>query len=198
MFRKDTTPDMFTLYGLLLVSLSLGLSNFAAAIGIGMGGVDGKTRWKMALVFGFFEALMPIVGLLLGQGLATFIGQIGQYLGAGLLVLTGVYALWQAWRETKKRNAGKKTEDNQQADLGRLILTGFAISIDNLVVGFALSLYHVPLLFAAGLIAGVSVAMSLIGLELGRHLGERFGDWSEVFSGVILMLVGLAIGFSLF
>ena len=92
---------MFTLYGLLLVSLSLGLSNFAAAIGIGMGGVDGKTRWKMALVFGFFEALMPIVGLLLGQGLATFICQIGQYLGAGLLVLTGVYALWQAWRETK-------------------------------------------------------------------------------------------------
>jgi len=189
---------MFTLYGLLLVSLSLGLSNFAAAMGIGMGGVDGKTRWKMALVFGFFEALMPIVGLLIGQGLATFIGEIGQYLGAGLLVLTGVYALWQAWRETKKRNAGKKTEDNQQADLGRLILTGFAISIDNLVVGFALSLYHVPLLIAAGLIAGVSVAMSLIGLELGRHLGERFGDWSEVFSGVILMLVGLAIGFSLF
>ena len=189
---------MFTLYGLLLVSLSLGLSNFAAAIGIGMGGVDGKTRWKMALVFGFFEALMPIVGLLIGQGLATFIGEIGQYLGAGLLVLTGVYALWQAWRETKKRNAGKKTEDNQQAALGRLILTGFAISIDNLVVGFALSLYHVPLLFAAALIAGVSVAMSLIGLELGRHLGERFGEWSEVFSGVILMLVGLAIGFGLF
>src|SRR5947209_12842881 len=102
---------MFTLYGLLLVSLSLGLSNFAAAIG--MGGVDGKTRWKMALVFGCFEALMPIVGLLIGQGLATFIGEIGQYLGAGMLVLTGVYALWQAWREAKKRNAEKKTEDNQ-------------------------------------------------------------------------------------
>jgi len=189
---------MFSLSGLLLVSLSLGLSNFAAAIGIGMGGVDGKTRWKMALVFGFFEAFMPIVGLLIGQGLATFIGQIGQYLGAGLLVLTGVYALWQAWREMRNRNASKKPEDNQQVNLGRLILTGFAISIDNLVVGFALSFYHVPLLFAAGLIAGVSVAMSLIGLELGKHLGEHFGKWSEVFSGVILILVGLALGFGLF
>lgn len=102
---------MFSLSGLLLVSLSLGLSNFAAAIGIGMGGVDGKTRWKMALVFGFFEALMPIIGLLVGQGLAQFIGDIGHYLGAGLLVLTGVYALWQAWRDTKNRKAGKKSRE---------------------------------------------------------------------------------------
>ena len=44
-----------------------------------------------------------------------------------------------------------------------MLLTGFAISLDNLVVGFALSLYHVPILLAAGLIALISVAMSLIG-----------------------------------
>ena len=54
----------------MLVALSLGLSNFAASIGIGISGVDARTRWRVGLVFGLFEAGMPIVGLLLGRGLA--------------------------------------------------------------------------------------------------------------------------------
>jgi len=52
---------------LILVSLSLGLSKFAAAIGIGLSGVDARTRIKTGLAYGFFEAMMPILGLLLGQ-----------------------------------------------------------------------------------------------------------------------------------
>jgi putative Mn2+ efflux pump MntP len=78
------------------------------------------------------------------------------------------------------------------------LLSGFALSIDNLVVGFALSFYHVPFLLAAGVIAVASVAMSLIGLELVNQFGKRFEQWSEMLSGVILILFGLAIGFGLF
>src|SRR5260370_6061191 len=90
---QEGTLFMVSLSSLLLVSFSLGLSNFAAAIGIGMGGVDAKTRWKMALIFGFFEAAMPIVVLLIWQRLAGFIGALGPYVGAGLLVLTCMYTL---------------------------------------------------------------------------------------------------------
>lgn len=187
---------MFTLSGLLLVSLSLGLSNFAVAIGIGLGGADAKTRLKMALVFGFFEALMPIIGLLIGQGVAGLLGEIGRYVGAGLLILTGAYTLWKARQE--KPETGNQQEENQQAQFGRLVVTGFAISIDNLVVGFALSFSHVPLLLAAGVIGVISVAMSLVGLELGKHLGKRFEQWSEELSGSIIILVGLAIGVGFF
>ena len=56
---------------LLLVAVSVGLSNFAAAIGIGTGGVDNRIRLRVALVFGLFEAGMPILGLFLGQRFAT-------------------------------------------------------------------------------------------------------------------------------
>ena len=57
---------------------------------------------------------------------------------------------------------------------------GFVLGIDNLVVGFALSFYNVPLLLTVVFIATVSIVMSLIGLELGKYLGERFEEWSEV------------------
>jgi manganese efflux pump family protein len=66
----------------LLVALSLGLSNFAAAIGIGISGIDARTRWRVGVVFGLFEAGMPIVGLLLGRSLAGTLG------GAALMVIS--------------------------------------------------------------------------------------------------------------
>src|SRR5258708_29976543 len=165
------SPAVFSLPGLLLVSVSLGLSNFAAAIGIGRSGVDAQTRFKTGVIFGFFEALMPTLGLLLGQGLAGLFGDIGHYVGAGLLILTGIYTLWQT-----RKHATQQSQSNEQQrtqSVARLLITGFAISLDNLVVGFALSLYHVPILLAALVIAATSVGMSLISLGLLPIPGGR-------------------------
>ena len=80
---------MAGLRGLILVSLSLGLSNFAAAIGIGLSGTDTKTRIKTGIAFGFLEAAMPLVGLLIGKQIAGPIGDTGKYLGGGLLGCDG-------------------------------------------------------------------------------------------------------------
>jgi putative Mn2+ efflux pump MntP len=55
----------------LLVALSLGLPNFATTIGIRISGTDARTRWRVGVVFGLFEAGMPVVGLLVGRGLAS-------------------------------------------------------------------------------------------------------------------------------
>ena len=55
---------------LLLVAVSLGLSNFAASIGIGVSGVDARTRLRVGVIFGVFESVMPILGLLAGRSLA--------------------------------------------------------------------------------------------------------------------------------
>jgi len=172
-----------------LVGVSVGLGNFAAAIGIGLSGVDARTRVRTALVFGFFEASMPILGLLLGQWLAQSMGHAGRYLGATLLVLTGAYGIWQA----RKAHEGPGIQ-RPSMRLRHLLVTGFALGIDNLVVGFALSLYRVPIVLAATVIAGISVAMSLMGLEFGGRLGQRFEEWSEEFGGATLILVGLALG----
>ena len=58
-----------------LVAVSLGLSNFAASVGIGVAGIDARTRLRVGVTFGLFETGMPILGLLLGHGLATALGR---------------------------------------------------------------------------------------------------------------------------
>lgn len=77
--------------------------------------------------------------------------------------------------------------------VGRLLVSGLVLSLDNLVVGFALGTYGVSIAFGAILIGAVSVAMSLAGLELGGMLGRWVGQRTEQVSSVILILVGAAI-----
>lgn len=171
--------------GIVLVAAALGLSNFAAAIGIGLSGVDGRLRIRIAIIFGFFEAAMPLLGLLVGHRVAGSVGSAASYLGGGLLIATGLYAFVQA------RIGG--TEVARPTNTGNLILTGAALSIDNLVVGFALGTYKVPLTEAAVVIAVVSVGMSLTGLEVGRRLGRSLEQWSAELGGAVLVLVGILI-----
>ena len=71
------------------------------------------------------------------------------------------------------------------------------MSIDNLAVGFALAVYHIQIVLAAVTIGVISVALSLVGLELGSRLGARIEAWSEELGGSVLILVGLAIAFGI-
>jgi putative Mn2+ efflux pump MntP len=89
---------------LLLVAASVGLSNLAAAIGIGFGGVTARTRVRVALTFGVFEAGMPIVGLVVGAGFASSIGHASRWIGAAVLIGIGLVTVVQAWRQPPTAN----------------------------------------------------------------------------------------------
>ncbi len=181
-------PTLASLIGLLLVAVSVGLSNFAGSIGIGIAGVDAQTRVRVGVAFGLFEGLMPLIGLVIGETLAGSLGAIGRYVGAVLLVATGVWTIWQG------RVTESKAEKHERLDLRTLLVTAVALSLDNFVVGFALGVYHINLIVAAVTMAVVSVGMSLAGLELGARLGERVEGYAEEIGGGILVLVGVALG----
>lgn len=176
----------------LLIAVSLGLSNFAASIGIGISGIDARTRLRVGVIFGLFETGMPILGLVLGHDLARSLGHTAHWIGAALLIATGLYAVIQPVR-ARNKNSGQRTETAVGRRTGRLLLTGIALSIDNLAVGFALGTYHVSLIPAVTVIGAVSVCLSLIGLELGNRLGARTGEHGEILGGLVLIGVGVAI-----
>ena len=183
---------------LLLAAVAVGLSNLAASIGIGVTGVTAKTRLQVSLVFGVFESGMPIVGLLIGQRIASDLGQAVRWPGAILLMVVGAFGLVRSLRDSRKSATGESPQPAAvpavpPSRLGRLLISGFVLSLDNLVVGFALGTYQVDILTGAILIGAVSVAMSLAGLELGGLLGRWAGQRSEQMSGLILIVVGAAI-----
>lgn len=171
-----------------LVAGSLGMDNFAASIAIGLAGVDRRLRVRIALSFGLFEAGMPVIGLLIGRRLTHTLGSHANLVGGGLLVIAGLYTLVGAIRSGEEAAPALAA-----AGLGRTLLLAAALSIDNLIVGFALGADHAPLVLGVTLIAVVSVGLSLIGLELGARLGRRIEHLSELLGAVVLTAVGVAI-----
>jgi manganese efflux pump family protein len=185
---------------LLFAAVAVGLSNLAASIGIGVTGVNARTRLRVGVIFGVFEAGMPIVGLLIGQRFTTDLGQAVRWPGAILLMIVGASGLVRSLRGSRRNAAdaapareAPAPSASQAPRFGRLLVSGLVLSLDNLVVGFALGTYQIGIVVGAILIGAVSVAMSLAGLELGGMLGRWVGRRSEQMSGVILILVGAAI-----
>ena len=171
---------------LLLAAVAVGLGNFGASIGIGLSDATRATRVRVALVFGVFEAGMPLVGLLAGRSVAQALGNVSGYVGGTLLVGIGAWQLIQAFRA---RNGGIAPPTSTR----RLLITGFALSMDNLVVGFSLGVQHTSLLDAVVVFAAVSVSLSLLGLEVGRRLGAVLEIGAGYLAGAILMAVGLIV-----
>jgi putative Mn2+ efflux pump MntP len=179
---------------LLLVAASVGLGNLAAAVGIGFGGVTAATRLRVALVFGAFETGMPIVGLVIGAGVAIGIGHLARWIGAGLLIILGGGTLLRALRQPVWPAPGATgARPAHRMGLGKLLVTAFALSLDNLAAGFALGTLRVSVAGAAIAIGAVSVLMSLAGLELGGRVGAAAGRRGEQISGAILVAVGVAL-----
>jgi manganese efflux pump family protein len=173
---------------ILLVAVSVGLDNFGAATAIGVSGVDGRLRWRIAVIFGIFEAAMPVLGLLVGDSVAQGLGSGAKVVAGSVLGVAGVYGIVSA---LMAKDGGKR---KRELSTGRIVVLAAALSVDNLAVGFALGAYHLDILVAALVIASVSVALALLGLEVGTRLGQRLGERSELLGGVALILIGVAVG----
>jgi len=115
---------------LLLVMLSLGLSDYAASMGIGVGGIDPRARPRGRSDLRDLRDRMPILGLLIGRSLASALGHATHWIGAALLTATGIYAVVPAIRSNRTRTEKPRATPAGQRT-GRLPITGAALSIDN-------------------------------------------------------------------
>ncbi|HEY3774522.1 MAG TPA: manganese efflux pump [Solirubrobacteraceae bacterium] len=175
---------------ILLIAVSVGLDNFAASIAIGLAGVDRQIRLRIAVVFGLFEAGMPLIGLVVGNSVAHSLGDSAHIVGGALLIATGAHGVYATVRSDDDEELNVVLSATR---LTRLFILGAALSIDNLVVGFALGADHAALVPSIVAIGVVSVGLSLLGLELGARLGERVERYGELIGGLVLMCVGVAI-----
>jgi putative Mn2+ efflux pump MntP len=172
---------------LILAAIAVGLGNFGASIGIGLSGVEPATRARVAVAFGVFEAGMPLVGLLVGNSVAHALGNGSRYTGGTLLVAMG------AWQLAQTARASRKGLPPPSIATRRLLLTAFALSIDNLVVGFSLGVQQTPVVEAVVAFAVVSVGLTLLGLEFGRRLAAVVGSGSQYLAGIVLVSVGILV-----
>jgi putative Mn2+ efflux pump MntP len=174
-----------------IVMIAVGLSMDAFAVSVCKGLATRKLTFgnilKVGVWFGAFQALMPLVGFLLGVRFEKYITSIDHWIAFVLLGVIGFNMI----RESRECDCEVPCDD---MSVKTMFLLSVATSIDALAVGISFAfLGTANITLAVSLIGIITLALSSVGFVIGNHFGLKFKSKAEFAGGVILILMGTKI-----
>ncbi len=178
---------------LLLLAIGVSMDAFAVSIckGLSVKKVGLKEKLTCGAWFGGFQALMPLIGFLLGALFAKAIEAVDHWIAFALLGLIGFNMLREAFSKEEECCCDEKGGD---MSVKTMFVMAVATSIDALAVGISLAMAgNVNIVLAVTFIGIITFAMSAIGVHIGSIFGSKFEKKAEALGGIILILLGLKI-----
>ena len=174
---------------LLLLGIGLSMDAFAVSVckGLAAQRPDKKTALICGIWFGFFQALMPVIGYFLGRVFADAIEAVDHWIAFGLLSIVGANMIKEALESCD-------TPPDPDLSPKAMLPLAVATSIDALAVGVSLAMTAgVSIWTAVALIGLTTFLLSGAGAWMGGVFGRKYEKKAEIFGGVILILLGLKI-----
>ena len=173
---------------LLLIGIGLSMDAFAVSIGKGLStkSLTPRHYLSVGVWFGGFQALMPIVGFLLGVSFASLVESFDHWIAFVLLGVIGSNMI----RESLK---GDECEIHPDFSARAMFMLAIATSIDALAVGVSFAFLQIDILPAASIIGVTTFILSMVGLRIGNIFGCRFKSKAEFAGGVVLIIIGIKI-----
>ena len=177
-------------FDIFLIGVALSMDAFAVSIckGLSVKRVEPKHLLTVGVYFGGFQALMPLIGFLLGFKFERFIVSVDHWIAFVLLALIGGNMI---------KEALSKEEDEHDASFSfsTMLPLAVATSIDALAVGISFAFLGVDIVEAAILIGITTFVLSGVGVYVGNIFGAKYKSKAELVGGVVLILIGLKILF---
>jgi putative Mn2+ efflux pump MntP len=185
-FNESGGLDLLTI---IFIAIGLAMDAFAVSVASGLAVTKLRVRYafKIALFFGLFQALMPVLGWFLGLGFRHLIEDYDHWLAFGLLTAIGGKMIYESFRLEDAENP------RDPMGIQVLLVLSVATSIDALAVGLTLTFIKVPIITPAIIIGAVTFALSYVGVFLGEKFGHFFEKKIEALGGLILIGIGLKI-----
>ena len=173
-----------------LFIIAVGLSMDALAVAICKGLSMAKMSWKKGIIvgrwFGGFQALMPLIGYLLGAQFESRITAFDHWIAFILLGLIGGNMI-------REGVSGDEEKTDDSVSIKSMLPLAIATSIDALAVGVTFAFLRVNIVYAVSFIGVITFLLSTVGVKVGNVFGARYKSKAEIAGGVILILMGLKI-----
>lgn len=177
-----------TLYFVVVIAVGLAMDAFAVAIssGAAVRPMQFKYALRIAVFFGLFQALMPLVGWLGGMELKKIISGVDHWIVFALLVLIGSRMIIVSIKPEQKKQ-------NQKVRTPMLLMLSLATSMDALAVGLGFSFMQMEIIVPVVIIGVVTFILSFLGVWIGSCCGHLIGRRFEAIGGLILIAMGFKI-----
>ena len=191
-YRKRKEKEMGVME-LALMGVGLAMDAFAVSVckGLAMRRVNKKQCFLIALFFGGFQALMPLIGWILGIQFADKIAFIDHWIAFALLLYIGGKMILEAVKE--RREDVEIEQMDPPLPVKELFVMAVATSIDALAVGITFSFLQVNIVQAISIIGVITFFLSGVGVFVGNIFGSKYKTGAELAGGVILVLLGIKI-----
>ena len=175
-----------------IMLVGVGLAMDATAVSICKGLSMKKLVWKnaviIALYFGIFQAVMPLLGYLFGSAFSGLVEAIDHWIAFVLLSIIGGKMIKESFEDE-----GESETKNDSIDVKTMIVMAIATSIDALAVGITFAFFKINIIKAVLIIGIITFTLSLFGVIIGNKFGDKFHGKAEIAGGVILILIGIKI-----
>jgi len=180
-----------TFVEIILLSVSLCVDTLAVSVcgGVTLGDAKAAKAVRIALTFGFMQAVMLFAGWILGHSIVSYIDSYSGIVAFALLLYIGVMMIFNAVRKKDETPA-------RLSDFKSLFLASVATSIDASAVGVSLAMLEMPfarIYMTVGSVFIVTIFAALCGILCGRYIGQKFGKPAYIAGGTVLILIGLHI-----
>jgi putative Mn2+ efflux pump MntP len=176
----------------ILLGVGLAMDAFSVSLANGLHEPEMSKRKMVGVAgtFGFFQALMPMIGWLCVHTVVQYFQAFEKcipWIALFLLLYIGGSMLLEGIR-------GGEEEEDCGVGLKALLVQGVATSIDALSVGFTIADYGFVLaLICAAIIAIVTFIICMGGLEIGKQVGTKLSGKAAILGGIILIFIGIEI-----
>lgn len=178
-----------SVFEIILISIGLAMDAFGVSIGKGLSMPVGENGRKvtLALLFGLFQFLMPVMGWLIGRQFIDVISEWDHWIIFGLLGYLGVAMI--------REGLSDDDEDDDKQFLGawEMIMLSVATSLDAMAVGLTFAFLPINVWEASTMIGVITFGISLIGVYLGKFMGQFVGKYADILGGGVLILIGTKI-----
>lgn len=169
---------------LFIIAVGLSMDAFAVSVCKGLSVPRAKKSHLIitGLYFGGFQALMPLIGYLLGVNFRHMITSVDHWIAFILLALIGVNMIREAREESEELDASFSVK--------AMLPLAIATSIDALAIGITFAFLHVQIVPAITFIGVTTFILSVIGVKIGNLFGAKYKSYAEIAGGIVLILLG--------
>lgn len=166
----------------IMIGIGLSMDTFSLSLICGIVNISNKRIYTLSIIVGIYHFVMPLIGISFGRIIIDKIFLEPEHILSIIFSIIGIQMIV---------SLKKKQKNTIVFNILGMLFFGFTVSIDSFSTGIGLDIINPNIYESVIIFSIISAIFTFIGLKLGKQLNKRFGDYSVLSGGLLLIAIAV-------